>query len=193
MRLLGILGPSWRAWLLLPALALWPGAAGANIRISNLAIFLNDQDLVVEAVLLQAIPASFHESLKSGVPVQARFFVELWQYNRFWPDRRVTARTVERRLTYNVLTKEYTVVFMAEEVREPYLTKELWEAQRILSDLRGLKLVSASELDPQQLFYVLVRAEVSVRGPSTLVSRFLGEAEETDWVRSSYLTIMRRR
>jgi len=173
-------------------IAFGPRSAGAEIRIGDLQVFLNDLDLTVQLVLLDAIPPSFHESLKSGIPLRARISVELWQYSRFWLNSQITARTVERQLTYNVLAKEYKVVSTSGEEREPYLTKDLREAQRVLSGLRGLKVVPASALDPHALFYVRVRAEVSIGGPNTFFARLFGQAEETPWVTSSLLTVTRR-
>jgi len=178
--------------LLALGFALGPSAARAELRISDLAIFLNDFDLTAQLVLLEAVPPSFHESLQSGIPVQARIFVELWRYSRFWMDGRIEARTVDRQLTYNVLAKEYKVVSTTGEQREPYLTKDLREAQRVLSDLRGLKLAPASALNPRELFYVRARAEVSVGGPNTFFSRLFGQAEETPWAVSPLLTVTRR-
>ena len=101
-------------------------------------------------------------------------------------------RTIERQVTYNVLTKEYKVGSMAGEQRESYVTKQLREAQRVVSDLRGCQLVPAHALDPRELYYVRVRAEVALGGVNTWISRFAGDAEETAWVRSPLLTLNRR-
>ena len=172
------------------ALAL-PGAAVAEIRISNLSVFLNDLDVTVQVVLLGAVPPSLHESLHSGVATHVRFNVELWQYSRFWVERRIQTRAVERQLTYNVLTKEYKVASLAGEQREPYLTKSLREAQRVLSDLRVARLAPSSTLDAQELYYVRVRADVSLGVVNSWVSRMAGDAAETPWVQSSLLTVNR--
>ena len=174
------------AWLLT-----LPAAAGAEIRISNLSVFLNDLDVTVQVVLLGAIPPSLHESLHSGVAIHVRFNVELWQYSRCWVERRVQVRVVERQLTYNVLTKEYKVASLAGEPREPYLTKNLREAQRVASDLRVSRLVPVSSLDAQELYYVRVRADVSLGGVNSWVARIAGDAAETPWVQSSLLTVNR--
>lgn len=182
---------AWIALLFVFGTAFWPVPATADLQITNLTVYLNDLDLTVQAVLLEAIPDSFHESLKSGIPMDVRFFVELWQYNRFWMDHLIKKYTIERQLAYNVLTKEYKVVSTGEQ-GEPYLTKQLREAQRILSDLRGVKLVSAGSLDPQELFYVRMRAEVSVGGANTFFARLFGDAEETPWTDSPLLTITLR-
>ncbi|MBI4240397.1 MAG: DUF4390 domain-containing protein [Candidatus Rokubacteria bacterium] len=192
MRALGRAARRWVAGLTALGTALGPVAAAAELRISNLNVFLNDLDLTVELVLLEAIPPSFHERLQSGLPVQARVVVELWQYSRFWMDSRIEMRAVDRQLTYSVLAKEYKVASTGGEQREPYLTKDLREAQRVLSDVRGLKLAPASALPPQELFYVRARAEVSVGGPNTFSARLFGQAEETPWVTSPLLTVTRR-
>ncbi|MEK7709153.1 MAG: DUF4390 domain-containing protein, partial [candidate division NC10 bacterium] len=145
----------------------------------------------VQAVLLGAIPPSLHESLHSGVTTHIRFYVELWQYSRFWVNQLLQARMVERQLTYNVVTKEYKVVPTAGEQREPYVTKDLREAQRVASEIRGLKLGRSAALNPGELYYVRVRADVSLGGVNTFLTRMTGEAEETDWIRSTLLTVTR--
>jgi hypothetical protein len=163
----------------------------AQIRISNLSVFLNDLDVTVQVVLLGAIPPSLHESLHSGVATHLRFTVELWQYSRLWIERRLQARTVERQITYNVLTKEYKVLSVDGEQRDPYLTKSLREARRVVSELRVAKLAPVASLDPNELFYVRVRADVSLNGVNSWVARIAGDAAETPWVQSSLLTPQR--
>ncbi len=178
------------AWLLVLGLLLAATPARSELRFSNRPeVFLNDFDLTVQAVLLGAIPPSFHESLKSGIPTHIRFYIELWKYNgRFWPNERLQARTVERQLTYNVVTKEYKVVWTAGEEREPYVTKDLREAQRVASEIRGFKLGPASTLDPNALYYVQLHADVSLNGVNSFLARLTGDADQTDWIRSDLLT-----
>lgn len=165
-----------------------PAPAGAEIRIGNLSVFFNDFDITVQVVLLGAIPASLHESLHSGVPTHVRFHVELWQYSRFWVERLIQSRTVERQLTYNVLTKEYRLASLSGEQREPYLTKNLREAQRVASDLRVARLAPGTALDSRELYYVRVRADVSLNGLNSWVARIAGDAAETPWIQSNLLT-----
>ena len=162
--------------------------ARAQVRISNLFVFFNDYDVTVQVVLLGAVPESMHESLQTGIATHVRFYVELWQYSSWGVDRRLQARTIERQLTYNVLTKEYKVVSLGGEQREPYVTKDLREAQRVISELRADKLAPATSLDPKTLYYVRVRSDVSLGGVNSWFARVTGDAEETPWVQSSFLT-----
>lgn len=187
MRLCLVMGAVLSVWATLGT----AGPAQAQIRVSSLSVFLNDLDVTVQVVLLGAVPPSLHESLHSGVPTHLRFNVELWQYSRLWIERRLQARTVERQVSYNVLTKEYKVASVSGEQREPYLTRNLREAQRVASELRVSKLAPASSLDPSELFYVRVRADVSLNGVNSWVARIAGDAAETPWTQSNLLTPLR--
>ena len=164
--------------------------AESELRISNLSVFLNDFDVTVQGVLLGAVPSTLSESLHSGVPVHVRFVVELWQ-QRF-RDRLMQSRTIERQITYNPATKEYKVASLGGEEREPFMTKRFREAQRVVSELRAGKLAPDTALDPHELYFIRVRADVSLNGVNTWIARFSGEAAETDWVKSPLLTPTRR-
>jgi hypothetical protein len=176
---------------LLAAVLLDTPGAEAEVRISNLAVFLNDYDVTVTVVLFDAVPSALHESIHTGIAAHVRYYVELWQHTRMGVDRRLQARMVERQLTYNVLTKEYKVAPVKGEQREPLLTKDLREAQRVISELRVGQVAPVAALDKQELYYVRVRSDVSLGGVNSWFARMTGEAEETPWVQSSLLTPVR--
>ena len=165
-----------------------------EMKLSNLIVSLNDADVTVQAVLVGAIPPNLKEGLEGGIPITVRFAVELLQFRRLWMNRLVTSKVIERQMTYDLLTKEFRVTPMKDERREPYTTKEPREAQRVVSEFR-LKLLPVSELNPRDLYFVRVRAEVAAGGGLSFFSRlfpFLGTAgEETPWVDSPLLTITR--
>lgn len=184
----------WRLTLLVPIAVIAAAApVAAQLRIGDFSVYLNDHDITLQAVVFGAIPPTFDEGVNSGIATHIRFRVEVWQYNRMWPDTRIDARTIERQIVYNVVTKEFKVTSTSGETREPYTSKRLLDAQRVLSELRGVKLLPASQLDPVELFYVRLRVEVALGGVNTVLTRLAGEAEETPWVRSSLLTVSPRR
>ena len=166
--------------------------AGAEVRISNLAVFLNDYDVTVTVVLFGAVPSALHESIHTGIAAHVRYYVELWQHTRMGVDRRLQARMVERQITYNVLTKEYKVASLAgEQGIATYLTKSLRDAQRVLSEVRVPHIAPASSLDTLEVYYVRVRADTSLNGDNSWAARVAGDAAETSWVQSNLLTVNR--
>ena len=172
-----------------------PGWA-APLRISNLVVTNSDRMLLVGAVLLGSLPEGVIEGLGTGIPAAVRFQVELWQYNAWWVDRRVVAKIVERQLVYDVLTKEYRVTPVQGEEREPYVTRDLWEAERVVSEVRAFRLVPITSLRNEDLYYVRVRAEVRAGAPDSSFSKivpFLSTRVETGWEQSPLLSLSRTR
>lgn len=162
--------------------------AQAELRVSDLDVYLNDHEVTVHAVLLGVIPAEYLESIHSGVPAHLRVVIRLFRYNRFLRDRRVDRAILERTLTYNVVTKEYKVTPGPNERRPPTATRELRDAERILSEVRGVKLTPATSLDPAEIYYVRINAETAVNGDSSFVARISGLAERAER-RSDFRTV----
>src|SRR5437870_2605105 len=165
--------------LLAAALALGVTApARAELRISDLDVFLNDQEVTVHVVLLGAVPDAFQEGIQGGIPTHVRFTVELWQYKRYWPDQRLTTKVVERSLVYNVVTKEFKVASLSSETWPVHITRDVRDAQRVLSELRGLKMTPARALDPSPVIYIRVNAEAALNGANTFLTQLAGTAEQ---------------
>lgn len=151
----------------------------AQLRIGDLDVSLNNHEVTVHTVLLDALPTGFGEGLVSGLPARLRFTVELWQYSRFWMDRLLTTRVVERQLAYHLVSKEYRVTSVRGETRPPYVSRDLRDAQRVLSELTGLTLTPAGTLDPAGIIYVRVSAQVALGGENTFFTRLSGTAAQT--------------
>jgi Domain of unknown function (DUF4390) len=170
--------------------------AAAPLRISNLVVTNAESTLLVNLVLLGTMPDGIVEGLGTGIPAGVRFQLELWQYNSWWVDRRVVAKLVERQVVYDVLTKEFRVSPVQGEEREPYVTRDVWEAERVLSEVRGYKLTPIAHLNLDELYYVRVRAEVRSGAPDSSVSRimpFVSSRAETPWEQTPLLTLRRVR
>lgn len=192
-----MLGPHWRirvaAVLGLLLLLSADGWAGP-LRISNLVVTNADRTLVVSLVLLGSLPDGVVEGLGTGIPATVRFQAELWQYNAWWVDRRIAAKILERQVVYDVLTKEYRVSAVQGEEREPYVTRDIWEAGRVLSEVRGLRLVPITSLQSRDLYYVRVRADIRSGAPDSSLAKimpFWSSRVETAWEQSPLLTLSR--
>jgi hypothetical protein len=163
--------------------------AEAELRISDLDVYLNDHEVTVHTVLLGVIPPEYLESIHSGIPAHLRVVIRLFRYNRFLRDDRVDRAILERTLAYNVVTKEYKVTPGPNERRPPATTRELRDATRILSEVRGVKLTPATSLDPTRIYYVRINAETAINGDSSFVARMSGLAERAER-RSDFRTVV---
>lgn len=191
----------------------WPSAVGAvavglglwlapaswaaePLRLSNLTVTSADNTLLVGVVMLGSLPDGIVEGLSTGIPVTIRYQVELWQHNAWWVDRRIVAKLVERQVLYDVLTKEYRVSAVQGESREPYVTRQLGEAERVVSEVRGFRLTPIASLSLDELYYVRVRADVRSGAPDASFSKILplmSSRVETSWEQSPLLSLQRAR
>jgi hypothetical protein len=164
-------------WAATLAALLLAGAvrADAGFRIGKLDLQLTERGVTVNVALLDAL-APFHEGLRSGIPTHVRYTVELWQHHRYWPDSLLLTKVVERALAYNLITKEYRVASLQGEARPSHVTRELQEAERLLSEVRGLRLTPAAGVEPLEGVYVRVRAEAALNGEHSLLMRLAGAA-----------------
>jgi Domain of unknown function (DUF4390) len=153
--------------------------ATANLRISDLEVFLDDRELTVDVAVLGAIGPGVHEGVQSGIPAHLRYTIELWQYQRYWRDSLLTTKIVERALAYNVVTKEYRVTAVKGDATGPHVTRDLRDARQALSQVRGLKLVQAGAMDAAEVIYVRVHVEAALNGDNSIVTRMAGAAEQT--------------
>src|SRR5947207_720525 len=112
----------------------------AELRISDLEVFLNDHEVTVHVVLLGVLAEAIDEGIQSGIPVHVRFTIQLWQYNPYWRDQLLVTKVLERNLAYNVVTKEFKIASLRGEERPVFATRDLRDAQRVLAEVRGLKL-----------------------------------------------------
>src|SRR5437899_12927581 len=78
------------------ALLLLAGAAPAraDLRISDLDIYLNDHEVTVRVVLLDAFPPTFHVGMPSGIPTNVLFTSVFRLFTRFCRDSPVCIQTL---------------------------------------------------------------------------------------------------
>jgi hypothetical protein len=70
------------------------------------------------------------------------------------------------------------------------VTRDLRDAQRVLSEVRGLKLSAIGAVDSADVIYVRVHAESALNGENSIVTRMAGTAEQV-MRQSDYRTMQR--
>lgn len=193
---LALVGVGLYSLLALPSIRSSPALA-ADARMANLLVTNNDGNLEIQAVLIGAMPSSLIEELNTGMAATFRFYVELWEYRRFWADKRLATKVVERSVKYDVLTKEFRVIPTKGEEKEAFVSKDFWEVQRVASELRAVKMAPFSTLKGSDLYYVRIRGEVRPAHSDSALTKVIpflsSRGTETPWESSPLLTISRNR
>lgn len=124
------------------------------------------------------------ETLHSGLPLRFSFFVELYKKAANKSEEQIVIRNFQHILTYDTLKENYRIT-LEEDNNRILSYKSLGEAQQVTNEINGARLVELSQLLPDNLYKLKIRAELYQKTlPLSLhnVLPFLAWWDlETDW------------
>lgn len=176
------------------ALALGFGgkAVAASAKIVDLLVTKGSDDLLVFATLEGAFTKEIEESITSGVSTTFTYYLRLMRRRALF-DQEVTALTISQGVSYDLLKDEFTFVREIGEERFVRPTKSYAEVKRWMGELRGVRLGSLSALEKDEVYYVLVKAEIrSIKlfFPLNYLFFFLSFFNfDTPWARSGFFKV----
>ncbi|MGB5232394.1 MAG: DUF4390 domain-containing protein [Desulfoprunum sp.] len=155
-----------RIFLLLLMIALTtqglsPAGAEENedAAIVDLTATSSDSHLLLFGSLRNSFTEEMLEGLHSGIPIRFSFFIELHQRTSSMADKLVVARSFTHILTYDILKETYHVE-LEEDRRKIHIFASLLDAQTVLNDLNGVKIIELSQLSPNAVYTLQVKAEI---------------------------------
>jgi hypothetical protein len=131
-----------------------------EIKLANLDIFSNRDDLQIYVNLQGAFQDKIKQYILIGVPAQISFFVTLYKVRDMWIDEKIADLKITHKINYNALKKEF-IIRRSWEKENLRITNNFIEAQRLMSNIDHLKVVSLSRLEKDWKYQIRVKAEVS--------------------------------
>jgi len=181
-------------WLVI-LLAPWPSAQAAGARITDIIVTQASDQLVVFATLEEAFTPDIEESIVNGVPTTFTYQLRLMRQRAFLPDAEVSALTVRQSVAYDLLKDEFQFVRDDGRRNSTRLTKSYGEMKRWMAELTGVTLASRRLLQPEERYYVQVKAEirsVSLVFPFNYLLFFVSFFNfDTPWAASSLFRVSR--
>jgi hypothetical protein len=135
------------------------GEETADAVITELTAATSDSHLLLFGTLRNSFTEEMLESLHSGIPIRFSFFVELHEFTKSMADRIVASRTFAHTLTYDILKETYRIE-LEETPRRNQSFTSLIEAQKMLNDLNGVRVIELSKLSPEATYTLRVKAEL---------------------------------
>jgi len=135
--------------------ALAQEAALTNITVSN-----TRDDLLLYLNLEGAFSEKLKKVILSGVPASFSFLAQLNSVRAMWFDRDVADITVTHTIKYDNLKKEF-IIRRSWRNNEPEVTKSFSEAQKWMTEVNSLKIISLGQLEKGQQYQLRTKAEVS--------------------------------
>lgn len=155
-----------------------------KVAFTDLIATTSDTHLILFGVINNSFTEEMLSGLKSGVPVDFSFFIELFQKDSKVPGEQLTEMTFSHTLTYDTLKDNYKVE-LGEVNNKIVQFQKLDEAQKTMSEVNGVKVIELSRLVPDSSYQLRIRADLFEKTLPMSLHRILPFFSwwdrETDW------------
>ena len=127
--------------------------------IKELTATTSGTHLIMFGTLVNSFTSEMIEILNSGIPLHFSFFVELHKIEKNWPEEQITSLNFQHIMTFDTLKEMYRVTTEENNNKELSL-KSLFEAQKVINEINGTKVVELKQLVPDTQYKLKVKAEL---------------------------------
>jgi len=132
---------------------------GQRATITELTATTSESHLILFCTLENSFTSEMLESLHSGLPLKFSFFVELFKTAEGWPNEQITAMNFQHTMTFDTLKENYRVT-IEEENNKIATFNSLFDAQKVINEVNGAKIVDLAQLIPDNHYLLKIRAEL---------------------------------
>ena len=157
-----------------------------NARIANMTVTNTRDHLLLYLNIEGAFRDDTKKAILNGVPATFTFFTSLYQVRNFWFDSKIAEITTTHTIKYDNLKKEF-IITRSSESEEHLVTKSFEEAQKLIEQIDGLKIVSLAKLKKGGKYQIRAKAERGkLTSPFYLHYASLKDFE-TDWHTTDFI------
>ena len=154
-----------------------------KVGFDDLIATTSETHLILFGIINNSFTDEMVSGLKSGVPVDFSFYIELFKKDETSYGERVADLEFRHTLTYDTLKDSYRVE-LGEDNRI-LLFKSLEEAQKIMGEVNGVRVTHLSRLAPDNSYQLKIRADLFEKTLPMSLHRILPFVtwwdRETDW------------
>lgn len=118
-----------------------------------------EKHLILFATVKDSFTQEMLSGLRSGIPVQFSFFVELYRKQDGNYKTQVARREFRHTMSYDTLKESYTVE-LGENNSKVLANKSLGEARALMSEINGFEVIELDKLIPDSTYRLRLRAEL---------------------------------
>jgi len=130
-----------------------------KVTFSDLIATSTQTHLILFGVLNNTLTDEMISGLRSGIPVEFSFFVELYQKQDQAETQLLTNMQFQHTMSYDILKDSYRVE-LGETVKKPSLYPSLSAAERTMNEINGVQVVPLAKLTPNQAYQLRIRADL---------------------------------
>jgi len=135
-------------------------AYAQDATLNNIIVNNTRDDLLLFLEVEGAFREKLEKAILSGVPTTFSFFVTLHRGRSFWLDEKIADISVAHTIKYNNLKKEF-IVTRSWEPGKSSVTQSFEEAQKLMSEIKSLHIISLDKLTKGSQYQIKTKAELS--------------------------------
>lgn len=169
-------------------------SAWAKPSLTQVNLHADQEQILVNGMLEDAFTEKMMEALHSGVPLTFIYDIELVRNVSFYPDEIISQNRIIHTVQYDTLKKTYEFTSMNADAERKVVTKKPELGRELMMTLKDIPLASVYLLDPDEQYYVRVKAEMDnddgLWFPFNWLLFFVPIDDfETSWVESSQIKV----
>ena len=129
-------------------------------RIADLSVSFDQEEIFVYARLVRGLGQKFEEDIHNGIPKDLFYYILLKRRQGFWIDEELLSRTIKHTLKFDILKKQYIVTTRVEGDPHEKTVNNFDEMRGLISEVKNVSIAPISFLDPEETYYVSVKAEI---------------------------------
>ncbi len=127
--------------------------------IEELTATTSETHLILFGTLKNSFNSEMIEVLHSGIPLHFTFYIELYKAAENWPDEMISSITFQHTMEFDTLKESYKVT-LEEEKNKTHTFRSLFEAQKVINEINGAKVVELGQLIPDNLYKIRIKADL---------------------------------
>jgi len=132
----------------------------ASPSIANISVSSKGKTITMGADLVNGFSEDIVKTIKKGVPITFTYDIELVKTIPLWADKVISSNTISNTIHYDSLKKAYRFSSIGRNVQNKVLTKNQDRYKKMVSSLREIPIATISKLDPDETYYLRVKAGV---------------------------------
>jgi hypothetical protein len=145
--------------LIFPAIAGSDATQERKATFNELTATTSESHLIVFATLENSFTSEMIEVLHSGIALHFSFFIELYKTTENWPEELIVTRKFEHTMIFDTLKENYKVT-LEEDNNKVLSFRSLFEAQKAINEINGVKVVELKQLLPDNRYKLRIKAEL---------------------------------
>ena len=134
-------------------------AFSAEARITDLVLRNSQTELLVDLKIEDFFTEEMQAAVLKGIPITISFSISLYEVLDFWFDYKLIEKKEYYRLHYDGLRKDYRIQ-RSWEKSDPVIETDFLQAQKFLSEIKGLEVFPLSRLKKGAHYQLRVKSEL---------------------------------